>query len=109
MTLNEEIDEMQAEDFNPIFYNLCGLKGCREILKGLLDPAPREPPGLKFWLEGSNMAQGVEQADGKSKAAKSGRCYHWWLKKWKARQERRAAKKNPQCNSGYGKYKGYET
>jgi len=54
------------------------------------------------------MAQGVEQADGWSKAGKGGKCYHWWLKKWKARKERHAAKKNPQCNPGYGKYRGYE-
>ena len=52
------------------------------------------------------MAQNVEQADGKSKYSK---CYHWWLKRWKARKERRAAKKNPECQDGYGKYKGYET
>jgi hypothetical protein len=32
-----------------------------------------------------------------------------WLKRWKARKERRAAKKNPECQDGYGKYKGYET
>lgn len=33
---------------------------------------------------------------------------HRWLKKWKARLERRKAKKNPECKDGYGKYKGYE-
>ena len=55
------------------------------------------------------MAQGVEKADGNSRKSKSGKCYHWWLKKWKARQERRKAKKNPNCNPGYGKYRGWET
>jgi hypothetical protein len=51
------------------------------------------------------MTQNVEQADGKS--IRHGG-FHYWLKRWKARKERRAAKKNPETNPTYNKYKGYE-
>ena len=43
-----------------------------------------------------------EQADGGS-----GR-YHRWLKKFKARNERRRAKRNPECVPGYRFFRGYE-
>ncbi|MFA5758553.1 MAG: hypothetical protein WC942_04225 [Clostridia bacterium] len=50
------------------------------------------------------------KADAKGEYAKHNhtRGLHRWLKKWKARLERRKAKKNPECKDGYGKYKGYE-
>lgn len=44
----------------------------------------------------------VEQAD-------SGGHYHKFLKRKKARYERRKAKKNPEAKATYGKYRGYET
>jgi hypothetical protein len=44
----------------------------------------------------------VEQADGDGK----GKTY---LKKVKARSERRRAKRNPEIQPGYGKYSGYQT
>jgi hypothetical protein len=47
----------------------------------------------------------VEKADGKSKR-KGG--YHQFLKKLKARFERRKAKKNPNNPASYGKYRGWE-
>jgi hypothetical protein len=48
------------------------------------------------------MAMGrVAQADGEGK----GKTY---LKKVKARVERRRAKKDPECRPGYGKYSGYQ-
>jgi len=34
--------------------------------------------------------------------------YHWWLKRWKARFERRKGKKCLDCKPGYNRYKGYE-
>jgi hypothetical protein len=43
----------------------------------------------------------VEQADGSSGG-------HRWLKKEKARTERRRAKKDPESQPAYGKYRGYE-
>ena len=46
----------------------------------------------------------VEQADGQS-----GGKYHRFLKKRKARLERKKAKQKPECVPTYGKYKGYET
>jgi hypothetical protein len=46
----------------------------------------------------------VEQAD-----SRSGGKYHKFLKRQKVRHERRRAKANPECPSGYGKYNGYET
>lgn len=55
------------------------------------------------------MGQGgwrIEQADGWNRGRKSG--YHQWLKKHKRRQERRRAKKDPQCVPAYKKYNGYE-
>jgi hypothetical protein len=45
----------------------------------------------------------VEKADGYS-----GGNYHRWLKRAKARAERRQAKQNPECNPGYGRYRGWE-
>lgn len=54
-----------------------------------------------------NRPAAVEQADGYgSKRAGS---YHAYLKKRKARSERRRAKAAPECQPGYGRYKGYET
>ena len=50
----------------------------------------------------------MEKADGKSHKSKAKKCYHWWLKRWKARLERRKGKKCPDCKPGYNKYKGYE-
>lgn len=47
-----------------------------------------------------------EQADGHSKR---GSAYHQWLKKQKARFERHKAKRDPEAQPAYGKYKGYET
>ena len=44
-----------------------------------------------------------EQADGSS-----GGHYHRWLKKQKTRTERRRAKKDPESQPAYGKYRGYE-
>lgn len=35
--------------------------------------------------------------------------YHRYLKRAKARAERRRAKKDPECVPGYGKYRGWET
>jgi len=48
----------------------------------------------------------VEQADGKSRRAGG---YHKFLKRMKHRSERRRAKREAECQSGYGKYSGYET
>jgi len=48
---------------------------------------------------------GFEKADGKSKRAGG---YHQWLKRQKARIERRRAKRDPECRPGYGKYRGWE-
>jgi hypothetical protein len=48
----------------------------------------------------------VMQADGRSRRAGGG---HQFLKKQKARAERRRARQNPECVPGYGRYKGYET
>jgi len=45
----------------------------------------------------------IEQADGYS-----GGSWHRFLKKRKLRKERRRAKKNPECQSAYRRYKGYE-
>jgi hypothetical protein len=47
-----------------------------------------------------------EQADGSSRR-KGG--YHQLLKKLKNRLERRKAKKNPEAQPTYKKYKGWET
>jgi len=48
------------------------------------------------------MSKGkVEQADGEGKGKT-------WLKKMKARTERRRAKHNPECPPGYGRYAGYQ-
>jgi hypothetical protein len=44
----------------------------------------------------------TEQADGSGKG-------HTQRKKWKCRTERRRAKKDPESQPGYGKYKGYQT
>lgn len=44
----------------------------------------------------------IEQADG------SGGSWHRCLKKRKLRKERRRAKKNPECQAAYRRYKGYE-
>ena len=35
--------------------------------------------------------------------------YHAWIKRQKARLERRRAKRNPECQNGYGKYSNYES
>jgi hypothetical protein len=48
----------------------------------------------------------VEQADGRSKR---GNGYHQFLKRRKAKLERRAARKNPETPPAYGRYAGYET
>lgn len=47
---------------------------------------------------------GVEKADGIG-----GRKYHTFLKRRKARLERRRSKADPQCFPCYGRYKGYES
>ena len=48
----------------------------------------------------------TEQADGKSKR---GNGYHQYLKKRKAKLERRKANQDPGSSPSYGKYKGWET
>jgi len=48
----------------------------------------------------------TEQADGKSK---HGNGYHQFLKKRKARLERRKANRYPEASPKYGKYHGWET
>lgn len=45
-----------------------------------------------------------EQADGWS-----GSSYQRWAKKSKRRMERRRAKRKPDCQPGYGRYRGYVT
>jgi hypothetical protein len=45
----------------------------------------------------------IEQADGYS-----GKIWHRFLKKMKLRNERRRAKRNPECMPGYKRYRGYE-
>ena len=47
----------------------------------------------------------VEQADGRSRRAGG---HHAFLKKRKARIERRRAKSNPETPPGYGRYQGWE-
>ncbi len=44
----------------------------------------------------------IEQADG------SGGSWHRFLKKKKLRNERRRAKRNPECQPAYRKFSGYE-
>ena len=44
-----------------------------------------------------------EMADGSGRSK-----YHKFLKKNKARNERKKAKRDPSCQPGYGKYRGYE-
>ena len=51
------------------------------------------------------MVRGVAQADGKSKRHGG---YHYWLKRWKARKERREARNNPECQPTYNRYRHYE-
>jgi len=46
-----------------------------------------------------------KQADSKTSRARS---YKSWLKKAKRRHERRRAKRKPDCNPAYGKYRGYQ-
>jgi hypothetical protein len=46
----------------------------------------------------------VEQADGYS-----GKNHHRFLKKLKLRIERRRAKRNPECQPAYRKYRGLST
>lgn len=56
------------------------------------------------------MALRNEAADKPSSWVKHPRgSFHGLLKRWKARLERRKAKKDPETNPGYGKYRGYET
>ena len=55
----------------------------------------------------SKEKTGVEQADGHSYGNHKG-SYHGFLKKLKARFERRKAKLNPQSAPTYGKYEGWE-
>jgi len=52
----------------------------------------------------------VEMADGPSRVGGISRRanYHKWLKRQKARAERRKAKQNPECTPTYGRYKGWE-
>jgi hypothetical protein len=57
----------------------------------------------------------VEKADANGVYAKGRRAlsYHWWLKRWKARAERRRARKalakgNYEDGDSYGKYSGWE-
>jgi hypothetical protein len=53
------------------------------------------------------MAYGMTaQADGRRGRARG---YHQYLKKQKAKVERRRAKKDPECVPMYGKYLGWET
>lgn len=48
---------------------------------------------------------GIEQADG-GRYGKGE--YHRFLKREKARKERRRAKKNPECTPAYARYSGWE-
>jgi hypothetical protein len=52
----------------------------------------------------------VEKADANGIYAKGRHrlSYHYWLKRWKARAERRKAKRDPESGDGYGKYRGWE-
>lgn len=54
-------------------------------------------------MAGRDLKGKVEQADGYS-----GKRYHAWLKLQKRRLERHRAKRNPEVQPGYGKYRGYE-
>lgn len=56
------------------------------------------------------MSEKNEKADAKGiwAVGRHARSYRYWLKRWKARIERRRAKKDPECRPGYGKYKGWE-
>ncbi len=47
-----------------------------------------------------------EKADGKSRRAGG---YHQFIKRRKNRVERRRAKHDPECQPGYGRYRGWET
>ena len=52
-----------------------------------------------------------EKGDAKGPFYSKGRhskSYHWWLKRWKARFERRKGKKCFDCKPTYNRYKGYE-
>lgn len=51
----------------------------------------------------TDRAKGV-QADGWG-----GGNYHRFIKQQKNRQERRRAKRNPECQHGYGRYRGWES
>jgi len=55
------------------------------------------------WLKDRKVAS-VEQADGYCHGK-----YHRHLKVSKRRIERRRAKRNPECQPGYGRYNGYES
>jgi hypothetical protein len=46
------------------------------------------------------------KADSPAKYRHSRSRWHYWLKRFKARLERRRAKKDPECDESYGKYKG---
>lgn len=46
----------------------------------------------------------IEQCDGSN-----GGSWHRCIKKKKLRNERRRAKRNPECQPAYRKYSGYET
>lgn len=67
-----------------------------------------EPQVLwRAWRIGVILSRSLgEQADGRSKRPNG---YHQWLKRQKHRLERHRAKQNPECNPGYGRYRGYET
>lgn len=54
-------------------------------------------------MAGRDLKGKVEQADGYS-----GSKYHSWLKVQKRRLERHRAKRDPEVQPGYGKYRGYE-
>lgn len=48
----------------------------------------------------------IEKADGRWTRPRG---YHRFIKRKKARAERRRAKANPECTPCYGRYRGWET
>lgn len=54
-------------------------------------------------MKRANSAVGVK-ADGYG-----GRIYHAYIKRQKNRLERRRARRQPDCVSGYGRYNGWES
>jgi len=55
------------------------------------------------------MRTGALTEQGESHQTKHGKSYHWYLKRRKARLERRRAKHDPECPPGYRRFRGYET